>query len=255
MRAVRHVVTVTLFLATAASAQTIYRWTDARGTVHFTDDPANVPAGAKVSTTQGEELSEMGQPARLTAPSPRPGAPVEIAQASTDAREEDYWRGLFRDAHEKVRELEDELAADSRWLGDPTGMGIPITCPRGYGGYAYGSGGYGYGFVNGASAAQAGSVGGSATLPLGNGATLSVNGSAGASARQSTVTPFAGYAPYVSYPGYGYGPGYGCWVVAEQARVRDRIDRTKMALARAREELADLERRAAFNAVPLEWRR
>ncbi len=34
---------VVLFLATLSYSQQTYRWTDDKGTVHFTDDPSNVP--------------------------------------------------------------------------------------------------------------------------------------------------------------------------------------------------------------------
>jgi hypothetical protein len=46
---------------------------------------------------------------------------------------------------------------------------------------------------------------------------------------------------------YGFNPDY--------ERIRDQLERNRKALVRAKEELADLERRAALEAVPLEWRR
>jgi hypothetical protein len=62
-----------VFLSAAASAQTpkIYRWTDKKGEVHYTDDLSTVPKGAKLETTEGEELMvEPPKPMRPQAPSP-----------------------------------------------------------------------------------------------------------------------------------------------------------------------------------------
>ncbi len=55
-----------LCCGSAASAQTIYRWTDKHGEVHYSDDPAAAPKGAKVEATTGEEL--MVVPAAPVAP-------------------------------------------------------------------------------------------------------------------------------------------------------------------------------------------
>jgi hypothetical protein len=41
----------------------------------------------------------------------------------------------------------------------------------------------------------------------------------------------------------------------EWERIRERLERNRREVVRAREDLADLERRAAFEAVPLHWRR
>lgn len=51
-----------LLLSTAANAQTIYRWTDKKGEVHYSDDMSTVPKGAKLETTEGEELMVVPAP-------------------------------------------------------------------------------------------------------------------------------------------------------------------------------------------------
>ncbi|MBK7864794.1 MAG: DUF4124 domain-containing protein [Archangiaceae bacterium] len=240
----RAVPAVVLF-AVGAHAQTIYRFTDAHGTVHFTDDASSIPSGVKAVTTEGEELSNTGTPMKISAPAAQSAQPepVAVSGQALPSKEEEYWREQFRAAREKVRSLEDELAVDTRRFEDPsrTPLGPSVVCPYGYG--------YGAGFAPGVSVVQRGNLGASASLPLGNGAQVSVSGSTTRSVRQSTVAPFGS-------AGYGYaGYGYGCWVGGEYTRVRERLERNRASLARAREELADLERRAAFNAVPLEWRR
>ena len=57
--------------------------------------------------------------------------------------------------------------------------------------------------------------------------------------------------------GVGYPGVYGnrCWNGMQNDRQRSKLEADRRALAHAREDLADLERRAAFAAVPLEWRR
>ena len=50
MPTVRCVAVIAVLMAGGASAQTIYRWTDAKGTVHYTDDASSIPRGAKVTT-------------------------------------------------------------------------------------------------------------------------------------------------------------------------------------------------------------
>ena len=69
------VLTALLFLSAAVGAQTpkIYRWTDKKGEVHYTDDLSSVPKGAKAETTEGEEL--MVEPPKPARPTPAPVAP------------------------------------------------------------------------------------------------------------------------------------------------------------------------------------
>lgn len=258
------VLLMALSMASAASAQTIYTWTDSRGTVHYTDDPSTIPANAKAKTTEGDELSNMGPAPERPAPQPQAAAsqqqPASGPAAGTD---EEYWRKEFRAANEKVRSLEDELAVDQRKYDDPSRMpmGGNYYCQPGF----YAPGFVSPGFVgprSGQFSRSQTNFGAALNVPLGGGGSLNVNANAGASIRRgSSVAPFAGYGGYSNF-GYGYG-GYGvgvggpCWyqMDGQYAYTRDRIDRTKQALVRAKEDLADLERRAANASVPLEWRR
>ena len=130
---------------------------------------------------------------------------------------EQYWRGQFRAAKERIHTLEDELATDKR-LTEEAG-GFPIT-----GRYHCANGFY----------APAAGYGGSVVLGT-NGARINVG-------------------PVV-VPGYfNYG---GCFatISPEYERARARIEQNSKALERAKEDLHDLERRASFEAVPNEWRR
>jgi hypothetical protein len=208
-------------------SQTIYTWTDARGVQHYTDDPTTIPGDAKVSTAVGEELSNITAPKtqQQAAAAPQP----VVADDRRDSRsEEDYWRQQFRALKEKVRNLEDEIALDKKKVDDPTRL--PMTgnfycAPQIFGRF-------------GSSVA----VSGTAVAPLGTAGNLTVTGGFGQS---------FGFGTPLSYP-YG-----SCWYQpnSELAQTADRLERNRASLKRAKEDLSDLERRAANAAVPLEWRR
>jgi hypothetical protein len=206
--------------AAPAGAQTIYRWTDARGTVHYTDDRSTAPKGVKIETTEGEELTDIEAPKpqprkrfaaagqNEMAPMPVPPPPDPAYEPAPgpqrrDTREEEtYWRNAFHDVREHIKELEVEIAADEKIVGDPTQL--PMT-----GDY------YCQPWVNWAQ-----------------------------NPKRPNVE--VGMYPYNS-----------CWYQMnnEFQRTRRRLTENKAALVRAKEDLTDLERRAANAAVPLEWRR
>lgn len=50
------------FALTLLLLSQIYRWTDARGEVHYTDDASTIPRGAKVQTTDGEDVTVVPSP-------------------------------------------------------------------------------------------------------------------------------------------------------------------------------------------------
>lgn len=199
---------ILVLASAAAQAQSVYRWADAEGNVHYTDDASTIPKGAAVFATDGDPISEMGAPPPV-AKKPveqaavRPGA---VSPSSSDpavpTNSELYWRGAFHAAREKIHQLEDEIASDRRKVEE---NGLPISnryhCYPGYGNTAVFNGGTAY------------PVG---TTPYGN--------------CIQTINP-------------------------EYQRAKDRIETNRRGLERAKEDLADLERRAAFQAVPNEWRR
>ncbi len=235
-------------------SQTIYTWTDSRGTVHYTDDPTTIPANVKAKTTEGGDLSHTGPAPKIErAPEPERAAAAPASQGGTS--DEEYWRKEFRAVREKVRTLEDELAADTRKYDDPSRMPMSGTyyCSPGFYSPGFVSPGYYAPGFRSFSRSQVG-FGASLNVPLGNAGALNVNAGATQAVNRgnTTVAPFAGYPGSV---GFGYGGP--CWyqMDGQYAYVRDRMEKTKAALARAKEDLADLERRAANAAVPLEWRR
>ena len=224
-----------VLLSLPAAAQTIYKWTDARGTVHYTDDPNSVPNNATLTTTEGAELTNIEAPK-----SQAPAATVQAsasAQAADDRAAEQQWRAEFRQINEKIHRLEDEIAVDKKIVDDP--RRLPMTgqyqCAPYFGG--------GTPFYSGSSSTFSGSA--SFGFPVGSGSfTL------GGHVLSKTPSTFGPALPsYVAS-----GP---CWYQpdGEYQRTVNRLERSKLELARAKEELHELEVRAANAAVPFEWRR
>ncbi len=192
---------LSLLVAGSAAAQTaIYRWVDADGVTHFADTLSNVPAGARVETTTGEDVWTVApserQPTAAAAPGPLVAlaAPKPVAiNVEPKVSDEERWRGQFAAARERIATLQDEIAVDRETIG---ALGPVLQC---------------------------------------------------------------GYAPMVPsrrHAGVLIAQG-GCIAVPnpEYTRRQDRLALNEKALVRAKEQLADLERRAAHEAVPLEWRR
>lgn len=108
-----------LLVCLPAMAQDVYRWVDAHGVVHYTNDPKVVPAKEKVEKTRGSALTEMGAPAPKVEPRLRQDEP-----ASSTERSEVYWRDAFTQAHERIRVLELEISEDRRKVEDPSGLPV-----------------------------------------------------------------------------------------------------------------------------------
>ncbi len=108
----RLLVALVLSAALPAAAQTIYRWTDPDGTVHYSDDPSAAPKKAVVKTTQGDEL--MSVHAEKTPADGQGGSASEVDPDEQRANDERYWRTQFQDARDAVRLREAEVATDER---------------------------------------------------------------------------------------------------------------------------------------------
>lgn len=244
-----------LVLPAVSAAQAIYTWTDAEGVQHFTDDPRSVPKGVKATTTEGAHVSvvssgaEAGAAPGVVKPASPSDAQAAAAQAQAAAAQaqaaaaqvqaaaqlqaqatlEDTWRQRFRDAREKVRVLEDDIEVDRQRVEEVNGLPVSFgyTCGPGWA-TPWPPAMHGQGGV-----AASGQVGPGVNVSAGVGTTWSQ----GWAFPSTVVTPCA----------FGFN--------AEIERARERLAKNRKALVRAKEELADLERRAALEAVPLEWRR
>jgi len=71
-----------LLLLALGAGPTLYEWTDAKGGLHYTDDPSTIPATAKRKVTTGAELmitppAEKGDAGVAVAPPPAPDTCAE----------------------------------------------------------------------------------------------------------------------------------------------------------------------------------
>lgn len=199
-----------------AQSTVVYVWTDKTGAEHFTDDLKSIPKGAKVRTTEGAQISRIDSD--LTR-NPRPVAvAAPVAQPEAPSTSEQLWRQLFRDARNKVKDLEDEIELDRKQVEEVNGL--PVSA-----GFNCATGFYAQPFVT-------------------SGTSVTVGGQPFPSVTvHSTVSQPVYQAPCF----FAFNPEY--------ERIRERLHKNRREVVRAREDLADLERRASFEAVPLHWRR
>jgi hypothetical protein len=99
-------------LVTALLGQTMYEWTDSRGEVHFTDDKSSIPKGAKVKTTEGEELTTIDAPPMPTTSKPGKSTGQPIARCADSKKKVDALEARLTKAKEQH-----ELAL-LRWQGN-----------------------------------------------------------------------------------------------------------------------------------------
>jgi hypothetical protein len=196
---------------------TIYTWVDGQGVTHFTDNANEVPKGVAAETTIGDDLSYASSPHRETAPVAGP-APVDAAEAKRDAEAvETQWRARFREARVRIAELTDVIEVDTQLVEGQSGLVLTAqqTCPS-------------------QRVVQQFGFAGDQRQPADNGAGVAVTG------------------PSVWGQGFGR---RGCFPNPEFERRRERLMLNRRALLRAKADLEELERQAAYNAIPLEWRR
>ena len=110
-----------LLLSAPAFADDIYRWTDADGVEHFTDDPGQIPKGVKKTKTRGAEISTMSvsgdKKSELALELPDEDAPPPENPAAKEAE----WRAKFRNARTLIAELERQIKEDEP-IVEPAGL-------------------------------------------------------------------------------------------------------------------------------------
>ena len=179
-RPLRVVLFGALLVTLAASAgEEVYRWVDAAGEEHYTDDASTIPSQFRKSAKKVEEppVTRMpSTPVRQAPEEPNAGARDREAEAAAEVEAERRWRSQFGSARRRIADLEQQIQADSEMLDGGT------------------------------------------LAPLHN------------AAGEMVIHP-------------------------EATAAMRRLSLNEKALVRARQELEDLERRATWEAVPLEWRR
>jgi Domain of unknown function (DUF4124) len=97
-------------VAVPAFAQQVYSWEDKDG-VHYTDDPAQVPKGAKVASEKLAPAPSAGPSAAVatsTTPSAAAAQPSSIRATPQDERR---WRDRFIEAYRRIETLKQSINA------------------------------------------------------------------------------------------------------------------------------------------------
>ncbi len=172
-------------------AQAVFVWVDKAGVEHYTNDRSSIPRGAKVTQTEGDEISTIEVGAPSPGPQAAPAVPPQANEESPAERRnrEDAWRSAFRAARTAIVEIEAEVEAERKQVEEVNGM--PVT--------------------------------------------------------GSTVC-----RPNFRAGRQVYGLPQTCR--PDNQRGRQQLEKNRRRLERAKEDLASLQRRAANESVPLEWR-
>lgn len=136
-----------LLIAPAARAQAVFRWVDAEGEVHYTDDAASIPKDRRKAATRTEGAEVGIVPSRHGPPAGEgPAEDSEEARAAAQARQErkdaeeredaareaeaeKAWRERFAQARAQVEFWEREVKAEREASEDPSSAGIPVQSP------------------------------------------------------------------------------------------------------------------------------
>jgi len=236
-------VTALLLTLCLAAGPAIYTWTDQDGVEHFTDDPNQVPRGVKARVTAGDDIGEVTTDKKATKavePAPVQTPLIIVQQAPVDPRaEEERWRKAFREANAKVADLEQQIESDRKKVEEVNGLPVRagFVCQN-FPAPVIVSPGFGTTTTTTSTGVGLG-LGGQTATGVTVGATGTIVG--------TSTTVFAPQPLAVVPCGFGFNPEY--------AVIKDRLEKNRRELVRAKEELADLDRRASFEAVPRHWRR
>lgn len=212
-----------------AQAQSVYTWTDADGTPHYTNDPSAVPKGRAVSAVvvgSGNVSTITASPQGVPAADQKAPKPEYASTPGIPEPAEAYWRERFHSAVDRIRQLEDEIASDAKEVEEVNGLPVRgrMRC--------------GYAVAPGAVYVARSGLMVTTTGQVGPGLSVSATGTPGA----VTHVPVA-----LSNCWYSGDP--------EFERIKHRLAKNRLSLARAKEDLEDLDRKASFESVPREWRR
>ena len=93
-----------IFLASPVNSE-VYKWTDSKGTVHFTDDPSLIPEEYRPKSF-GTETPQKEEAPKGTEESSDQKAP--IASKDNAGRGEEYWKARVREWQQKQAQTQEE---------------------------------------------------------------------------------------------------------------------------------------------------
>jgi hypothetical protein len=106
----RRILVVSLFLlimSAAFSHSAVYKWTDEKGVVHYTDDSSQIPQKHRASIEKQEAMYSEPDAKKEAAPASKP----KEEEAVTDrfGRGEEYWRGRVREWEGRVKTSQERI--------------------------------------------------------------------------------------------------------------------------------------------------
>ncbi len=105
-----------LLVSSVVSAQEIYRWTDEKGVVHFTDDPTQIPEKYR-EKMKTEKIPTESSPPSQAQPQTVPTGPPLVKPAEPSGRKdilgrgEDWWKAQAKMWKEKLQNAQKDYEA------------------------------------------------------------------------------------------------------------------------------------------------
>lgn len=99
-------------LAWSAAWAAVYEWTDSRGVVHMTDDPANVPATYRSTMKTRDIDTREATPPASTPESETIGTPMPPPEEaeSYSGHDRGWWQSRFHNVRQQLQTLRDQIA-------------------------------------------------------------------------------------------------------------------------------------------------
>ena len=101
-------------LALPPADAAFYRWADADGTVHFTDDPDKIPPRYRAKARKLELSEEPAHPAGATGGGGAPHPPVVESEPLTGGHPEEWWRARYGSLREELQSLREAQPAKQK---------------------------------------------------------------------------------------------------------------------------------------------
>ena len=102
-------------LSSLAAAQELYRWVDEKGTIHFTDDPTQIPEKYRQQIETRKIQSEPSSQSSAQPPALQKGSPTEKPSDAVPrtrdqlGRGEEWWHAAVKEANDRLEAAQKKL--------------------------------------------------------------------------------------------------------------------------------------------------
>ena len=103
-----------IFYCASSLGQEIYQWVDEKGTVHFTDDPGQIPEKYQDQVQKRKTPGEPPTPSSIKSPKDKPAPEPDTADVEKKdllGRGEEWWRGKAMEWREKLNKAQKDYEA------------------------------------------------------------------------------------------------------------------------------------------------